>query len=108
MRILFVVPNVPSVIRPRSLHFIRGLSKQHQVSVVCLSTNTTDEHFVSQLRQYCHSVEVIRLSRLRSLRNCLLALFSTKSLRCAYFESPLLRDRIKARVEANDVDLLHV
>jgi sugar transferase (PEP-CTERM/EpsH1 system associated) len=107
MRILFVVPNVPSSIRPRPLHFIRGLSQMHQVSVVCLATSEADDHFVSQLRQYCHSAEVIRLSRWGSLWNCFRALFSANSLRCAYFYSPRLRDRIKALVEADEVDLIH-
>ena len=107
MRILFVVPNVPSPIRPRPLNFIRRLSQTHQVSVVCLATNDTDERFVSELEKYCNSLEVIRLPRWRSLANCLLALFSPKSLRCAYFYSSTLRDRVKAMVEANEVDVIH-
>lgn len=107
MRILFVVPNVPSPIRPRPLHFIRGLSQLHQVSVLCLSSNESDDHFVSELRQHCQSLEVIRLSRWRSFANCLRALFSNNSLRCAYFYSPSLRERIKALVEGNEVDLIH-
>ena len=107
MRILFVVPNVPSSIRPRPLHFIHGLSRMHQVSVLCLATNEADDHFVSQLRQHCHSLEVIRVSRWRSLGNCLRALFSANSLRCAYFYSPRLRDRIKALIDADEVDLIH-
>lgn len=106
MRILFVVPNVPSFIRPRPLHFIRGLSQMHQVSVVCLATNESHQQ-ISQLRQYCHRLEVIRLSRWTSLWNCMRALFSANSLRCAYFYSPRLRDRVKALVEANEVDLIH-
>jgi sugar transferase (PEP-CTERM/EpsH1 system associated) len=107
MRILFVVPNVPSSIRPRPLGFIRGLAQNHQVSVVCLSSNETDERFVSQLRPYCHKLEVIRLSRWQSFWNCLLALFSTQSLRCAYFYCPRLREFVKKQVEANVVDVLH-
>ena len=107
MRILFIVPNVPSFIRLRPLHFIRGLSQVHQVSVVCLATNESDDHFVSQLRQHCQSLEVIRLSRWRSLGNCVRALFSADSLRCAYFYSPRLRDRVKTLAEGNEVDLIH-
>ena len=107
MRILFVVPNVPSPIRPRPLHFIRGLSRMHQVSVVCLATNDADDHFVSELRQHCQSLEVIRVSRGRSLGNSLRALFSANSLRCAYFYSPRLRDRVNELVEAGEVDLIH-
>src|SRR5262249_22788280 len=107
MRILFVVPNVPSFIRPRPFNFIRGLSQMHQVSVVCLSTNEADDRFVSDLRTHCQSLEVIRLSRWRSLANCLAALVSANSLRCAYFYSPRLCDRVKARVESGEVDLIH-
>jgi polysaccharide biosynthesis protein PslH len=107
MRILFIVPNVPSFIRPRPLNFIRGLSQMHEVSVVCLASNQADERFVYELRQHCHRLEVIRLSRWRSLGNCLLALLSKNSLRCAYFYSTELRDRVEARVNAHEVDLIH-
>lgn len=107
MKILFVVPNVPSPIRPRPLHFIRGLSQAHQISVICLAANEADERFVSELRQHCHTLEVIRLSRWKSLANCFFALFSRTSLRSAYFYSPRLRERIKALVKAGEVDLLH-
>src|SRR5215472_6212106 len=107
MRILFVVPNVPSFIRPRPLNLIRGLSQMNEVSVVCLASNEADDRFVSELRQQCYRVDVIRLPRWRSLVNCLLALFSTNSLRCAYFYSSQLRVFVEARVNANEVDLLH-
>ena len=107
MRILFVVPNVPSFIRPRPLNLIRGLSQMNEVSVVCLASNEADDRFVSELRQQCYRVDVIRLPRWRSLVNCLLALFSTNSLRCAYFYSSQLRAFVEARVNANEVDLLH-
>jgi len=107
MRILFIVPNVPSSIRPRPLNFIRGLSQIHEVSVVCLASNEANNRFISELRQQCHRLDVIRLSPWQSLGNCLLALFSRNSLRCAYFYSSQLRDCVEARVNANEVDLLH-
>lgn len=107
MRVLFVVPNVPSPIRPRPLYFIRRLASTHELSVICLASNEADERFLSDLRQYCHSLEVIRLSPWRSFANCLLALFSANSLRCAYFYSSSLREQVRARVEADEVDLIH-
>ena len=107
MRILFVVPNVPSPIRPRPFHFIRGLSQEHQVSVVCLASNEADERCISDLRPFCQELEVVRLSRWKAFANCLLALFARKSLRCAYFYSAALRDRVRARIEANQADVIH-
>jgi sugar transferase (PEP-CTERM/EpsH1 system associated) len=89
------------------LNFIRRLSEIHDVSVLCLATNASDDQFVSELRKLCRNLQVVRHSRWRSLWNCLLALFSFKSLRCAYFYSPSLRERVKERVETGHVDLLH-
>jgi len=77
------------------------------VSVVCLATSEVDERSISELSQHCRSVEIVRLPRWRSLLNCLRALVSSQSLRCAYFDSPRLRAIVRARVEAKQVDLLH-
>ncbi|MBO0911399.1 MAG: glycosyltransferase [Acidobacteria bacterium] len=108
MKILFVLPNVPSLVRPRPFHFIRGLSKTHELTVVCLATNETDERSISDLRPYCRRLEVIRHSRWRALANCLRALVSRTSLRSAYFYSPRLREHVRASIEAGEADLIHV
>ena len=107
MTVLFVVPNVPSFIRTRPYNFIRRLSQRHRVSVLCLATNESDCQFASDLRPYCQSLEIIRLSRRTSIRNCVNALFSSRSLRCAYFYSQSLRNRVKEIVESGEVDLVH-
>jgi len=101
------VPNVPSFVRVRPFNFIRGLSRHHEVVLLCLSTDRADEASLAKLRPYCQDLEIIRLSPARSLWNCFSALFSSRPLRCAYFYSPLLRGRIKARVEEGAFDLLH-
>jgi sugar transferase (PEP-CTERM/EpsH1 system associated) len=107
LRILFVVPNVPSFIRPRPFNFIRKLSRSHEVSVLCVATNESDYRFAAQLRQHCQNLEIVGLPRSRSVWNCLVALFCSKSLRCAYFYSRSLRDQVKARVDSKEVDLVH-
>lgn len=107
MRILFVVPNVPSFIRRRPFHFIRELSRIHEVSVLCLATNDSDERFISELRPHCQALEVIRLSPWMSVWNCLVALFRSQSLRCGYFYSRRLCNRIKVLIDRKQVDLIH-
>jgi hypothetical protein len=39
--------------------------------------------------------------------NCLMALFSSKSLRCAYFYSPLVRRRVGEKISQREVELVH-
>jgi sugar transferase (PEP-CTERM/EpsH1 system associated) len=107
MRILFVVPYVPSVMGPRAYNFIRRLSRSHDVSVLCLSTTEAEERFASEFRRHCQNLEVIRLPRWRNLWNCLVALFSSRALRCAYFYSPHLRRRVQEKVNRKEVDLIH-
>ena len=107
MKILFVVPNVPSFVRTRPFNFIRRLSQSHEVSVLCLATNESDHRFASELRSYCQELEIIGLPRWRSVWNCLAALFSSQPLRCSYFYSRSLRSRVDAKIENNEVDLVH-
>jgi len=107
MRILFVVPNVPSLIRARPFNFIRRLSQRHEVFVLCLATNDADHRCASELRQYCQELEVVNLPRWRSLWNCLMAVFSSKSLRFAYFYSPSIHHRVEEKVSRGEVDLIH-
>lgn len=107
MRMLFVVPNVPSPIRARPFNFIRRLSQSHEVSVLCVATNEADYQFAGELRQHCQELEVIKVSAWRSFWNCFVALFSSRSLRCAYFYSPSLRHRVEEKVKRGEVDLVH-
>jgi len=107
MRILFVVPNVPSLIRPRPFQFIRRLSRSHEVTVVCLATNDSDRRSIADLRQVCQRVEVFHLPWWRSLWNCLLALLSLTPLRVAYFYSSRLRKCVEEKVNRGEVDLVH-
>jgi polysaccharide biosynthesis protein PslH len=107
MRILYVVPNVPSFIRTRPFNLIRRLSREHQVSVLCLASNESDYRFAAELERNCQNLEIIRLGRWTSIGNCVTALLSRQSLRCAYFYSESLRNRVKARVDSKEVDLVH-
>src|SRR5260370_28218496 len=107
MRILYVIPNVPSRLRARPFNFIRRLSRSHEVSVLCIATNDSDVRFAAELRQHCQSLEVIKLPRWRSFWNCLVALVSSKALRHAYFYSPHLHRRVDEMVNRKEVDLVH-
>lgn len=77
------------------------------MALLCLSRNDGDDQIISELHPYCQDLEIIKLSVARSLWNCITALFSSKPLRCAYFYSPVLRSRIRAKVEQGEFDLLH-
>lgn len=108
MRVLYVVPNVPSPVRARPFNFIRLLSRNHQISILCLASDNSDRRFVSELSGYCQSLEVIELPRLTSFWNSFLALFSSRVVRYAYFHSARLRHRVNEKIAAHEVDVIHI
>jgi sugar transferase (PEP-CTERM/EpsH1 system associated) len=107
VKLLYVVPNVPSPIRARPFNFIRRLSRKHDVTVLCVASDNSDRQFASELSQHCQRVEVVDLPIWRSLWNCFVALFSGDALRYAYFYSPKVGRYIQQKVQNKEVDLVH-
>jgi len=108
MRVLFVAPYVPSLVRIRSFSFVKYLSRRHEVTVVALMHDKVDAEAVDFLRHYCTRVETIPLSRGEGLYNCGLALPSRVPLQAAYCRSGELTRRIASELQHGDYDLAHV
>ena len=105
MKILFVVPYVPNLIRVRPYNFIRSLSKRgHQVTVLAVCTNARETQDAQWLTQYCPQVFTTRIPRWRSWWNCLWALASSKPLQTVYsWQRNLL-----TWVSVGNFDVIHV
>lgn len=87
MRILFVTPYVPSPIRVRPYNFLRHLAAQHDVVALTLWQSEREGQDLSALRTLC-PVVAVRLTRARSVGNCLRALSGSRPLQAAYCWSP--------------------
>ncbi len=107
MRILFVVPYIPNLIRVRPYNLIRSLSARgHQVTVLTLCTDERDWEDARLLEQHCYKVHAVSLPRWRSLANCLGAVLSSRPLQAVYCWQPeLARYIAKASLQA---DVIHV
>jgi len=89
MRILFIVPYVPNLIRVRPYNLIRHLTKLgHEVTVVTLQSGPAEAADVIQLEKECYQVLAFDLPRWRSFWNCLLALPSSRPLQSVYCWQP--------------------
>lgn len=113
MRILFIVPYTPNLIRVRPYNLIRYLSARgHEVTVLTLYTNASERVDAAELQSYCHRVIALPLSKWRSLWNCLTALPSSSSLQSAYCWQPALAQQLGYLVNpGNDgfaFDVIHV
>lgn len=97
MRILFVVPYTPNLIRVRPYNLIRALGKRgHDVTVLTLATGEAEWADAEALAAGGHEVITQGINRLRSLANCLAALPTDTPLQAVYSWQPGLARRIAA------------
>ena len=97
LRILFITPYVPSLIRVRSYNFIKRLSLNgHRITVLAICTSAQEAEDVALLRNYCEQVETVYVSLARSLWNCTRSFFTNQPLQASYCYSPLMQRLVQA------------
>lgn len=110
LRVLFVSPYIPSLIRVRPYNFIKYLARQgHQVTLLALIPPGEDTSALPQLKEWCVDVQTVSQPRWRTLFNAGKALpsFGTP-LQAAYSRSPEMNALVKQTVGKNQFDVLHV
>ncbi len=112
MKILFVAQRVPyppnKGDKLRSFNEIKFLSQTHDISLVCLADNDQDLQYDKELKHYCQSVDIVRLSSFLSNLRSLLSLFSNTPLSLAYFYSKALQSIVRQKLREHTYDLIFV
>lgn len=108
MRILFVTPYVPSVVRVRPFAFIRELAAQgHQVTLACLVQPASEASYLSEVQPYCTQVYPVFLEKLSIAHHLLSSLPGREPLSVAYCRSAEFDRLVKDLAEKGDYDLVH-
>lgn len=107
MKVLFLVPYVPNLIRVRPYNFIRYLGHRgHDVTVFTLWSDEKERQDLERLKAECHAVRSVHLPKWRSLGNCLLALPGRAPLQAAYCWHPgLIAERA---LDGLQPDVIHI
>lgn len=109
MRILYITPYVPSLIRVRPHNLIKYLSRRgHLVTVLSLQSTEQEERDAEKLRNCCHRVETVKLTKQQSLLNCFKALPTMTPLQAAYCHSPAMQMLIGRVLKEEKFDIVHV
>ncbi|MCP4360526.1 MAG: glycosyltransferase [Chloroflexi bacterium] len=105
MKILFVAPYVPNLVRVRPYNFIRSLSNRgHQVTLLTPWTNEQDQADIEHLQPICHHIISAHISQLRSLWNCVQVIPTHKPFQSVFSWLPALT----SLVNPADYDVVHV
>jgi glycosyltransferase involved in cell wall biosynthesis len=109
MKILFVAPYAPSLIRVRPYHFVRGLAARgHRIVVAAPWATRDDRGELESLREFGCETMTAPLPKWRSMLNCGMALAGSAPLQSAYCWSPELAGKIEQAIAAEPFDLIHV
>ena len=109
MKILFIVPYTPNLIRVRPFNLIRFLAdKGNEVWVFTIWTNEEEKKDIEVLRQSGLHVEGCYQSHFDSYRNSLQAVFSRKPLQSVYSWNKNLFTKILDVLQKEKFDVIHV
>lgn len=111
MRILFVAPYVPSLIRVRPYQWIKSLTELgHTVTVVALGTDgaARDEEARAALMEICEAVFVVPHPKHQAAWQCAVSLPTPTPLWAAYCRSPALERVLRRLLQTQTFDVAHI
>lgn len=105
MRVLVVLSRVPWPLEKgdklRAYHFIRELSKTHEVLLFCLSDQAVSPDAERKLKEYCSEVYIHRFPRWQLIWRLLIGLFSPRPFQVSYFHSKKAQEVFDRFLEAH-------
>jgi polysaccharide biosynthesis protein PslH len=113
LRILYIVPYVPNLIRVRPFNLIRNLAERgHAVTVATLYSNERELQEAQDLKQHVFDVKAMPLTLARSLWNSAAALPSRIPLQAMYCWEPSFANALCQMVHEHEgeqqYDVIHV
>ncbi|MBI5877779.1 MAG: glycosyltransferase [Chloroflexi bacterium] len=109
MRILFVTPYAPTVIRTRPYNFLCGLAQAgHRVTLATIWQDAADHESLGWLAAAGIELHAERLTRTRIARNVARAVFGRAPLQASFAWHPHLAAQLVRLVESRSFDVAHV
>ncbi len=109
MKILYIVPYVPSLIRVRPYNFLRALVQQnHELVLATLWSDPAELEALQSLERLGVRVIAERLSTPRAAWNSLCALPGSRPIQTRYAWHPGLAATLEADLRAGRYDVVHV
>ncbi len=109
MRILFVTPYIPSLVRVRPYNLLRALVRRgHAVTLLALMPPGDEGEALPELRAWCEAVHVVPLARQQTLLNGLRALPTSLPIQAAYSYSPAFSQIARDLLQRETFDVAHI
>jgi len=110
MRITFLLSRFPWPLdkgdKLRAYYQIRQLSINHDIELIALTDENIPQKTIDELKKYCTSVQVYKLSALSKGINILKAFFSGKPFQVGYFYNSQINSKIKSHLNNHPADVI--
>lgn len=94
MRVLCVLPSVPSPLKVRAYNLLSRLARRNEIHLVCVSSAAPTEEQMRNLSGYCKRVVHIPHSSLKAMMQCVEVLPTRTPMRIAYCRSKLAKEAV--------------
>lgn len=108
LRLLFVAPYVPSLLRVRPYHLLRHLAARHEVTLFALTTSAEERAQTEALRRWGIEVHLAPVSRRAALLRCPLARLRGDPMQVAFGADPAALRQLARLVASRPFDLAHL
>lgn len=109
LRLLFISPYIPSLIRVRPYNLLKYLAERgHDITLLALQPAGEDTSGLAALRAWCRQVKTVELPRWRPLWNGLQALPGRTPFQAAYSRSPAMAHLVRQTLARTTFDVVHV
>lgn len=109
MKILFVTPYIPSLVRVRPYNILHALVERgHEVALAALQPPGDEGEALETLRTWCAAVHIVPHTRRQTLLNGLLALPGRLPVQMAYSRSPEFANLAQRLFANSSFDAVHI
>jgi len=109
VRILFISPYIPSLVRVRPYNIIKHLAwRGNEITLLALVPPGEDTTSLADLKEWCRQIELVTLPRWRTLWNGVQALPGHTPFQAAYSRSPEMQALVTKTLKTTRFDVIHV
>jgi sugar transferase (PEP-CTERM/EpsH1 system associated) len=110
MRILYLSPYPPSLVRVRPFNWIKHLAvRGHRITLLTLVSSAEEAADINTVAHYCHRVKGVPFPRWRPPWNLLLALPQPSlPLQAAYTRCPVMEQHVQETLQRECFDVVHI
>jgi len=111
MNILFLTSRLPYPPnrgdKVRTFFFLKELAKQHNITLVSLIEDGSEERYKGELYKYCKNIYLFKHKKVLGYLNLIKAIFSRKPFQVQYYRNRHLKDSIAYLIEKENIQIVY-